>query len=1359
MNRIFYFLFFVLLPIVVNSQENDFHFKHLSTANGLSNSSVIAIEQDRQGQIWLGTRNGLNKYNGNEFVVYRNNPNDTNSISNSDILSILEDSDGYIWVGTYNGLNRYDPVKNIFKNYLHTDDINSLCNNVVICSKEMPNGEIWFGTANGISIYSKVTDDFTNIPYLKDYEGGIPFKNIQRIFLDVNHHIWIATSAGFAKLIYRKGSQFVFKQFQWKKESQSLFVQDVIQINPNILGLATKYNGFVLFNTTHEKFITNKYLEISNTLDIRVLQMSDDGNIWLGTAHGIKIITPSNKVIDVQNNNKKVGGLSQNFIKCIFKDNNESIWLGTYSGGVNIWNKTNENFIYLKNYKYDNNVVTSIVSDENSNMYIGTEGGNVTVWDPDKKEVEVLTVSGNEGIPFYPVQTLFRSSPNLLWIGVLNYGVFVYDINTKKKIPNVISDELNKYLQNTGVYAIKRSAKDVFWFGTFGKGLVKYNIKTKEFKVYGLSVGKEPHLSTNIIKTILIDSKDHVWAGGLGGLNRLIFKGDDDYVVTSYFKDAVSGDNIKTIYEDANHNIWVGTNTKGLYKFNGKDFDNVVIDKKNPVTTIYTILEDKNNNLWISCDKGIVAYNPSEKKALIYNQKNVANANEFSPNSGLKTGEFQFYFGGLEGVTSFNTKKIFKNNYVPSVILSELKIKNQSVKIEDDNKILSKNISFTKEITLTHENSNFSIKYALPNFINPESNQYAYRLKGLDESWVYTNNTEAFYTLQNPGTYFFEVKAANNDGVWNHQPTSLKIIVKPAPWRSWWALLLYVLFIVLSLYGLFWIMSSKEKLKHELEMEHIESERTKELNNAKLEFFTNISHEFRTPLTLILGPLQQILAGYNGTNLMYKKLLVIESSANHLLRLINRLMDFRKLENNQFKLEAAEGNLVKFIHEIFLSFTEYAKDGNYNYIFNSSEEVILVYYDRYKLERVFYNLISNAFRYSPKGGTIIVNIKIENNNIIVEVEDTGVGISEEFIEKIFDRFFEIPIHNKPEQNYNKGTGIGLSIANNIVKLHKGNIKVENKEAGGVIFSVKFLLGRGHLSDDEILKDFKMSDDLTQYVSQLDTSDVQLEEDVTDLISEEKKHTILLVEDNKSLRSFMKEILKNEYNILQAENGKVAFKKAKKYLPDLIVSDVIMPEIVGTELCSKIKENLKTSHIPVILLTSRTSLIYKFEGLESGADDYISKPFNLKEFKLRIKNVLESKQRLKNKFTNEEVFVPSEIAVNSLDEELLKKAFKIVEDNIANEDFDIPQFHSELGVSRSILFTKIKAWTNFTPNEFIREIRLKRAAQLLEQKKINVSQVGYKVGFRTPKYFTKCFQKKYGLTPTQYVDKFIDDIES
>ena len=909
-------------------------------------------------------------------------------------------------------------------------------------------------------------------------------------------------------------------------------------------------------------------------------------------------------------------------------------------------------------------------------------------------------------------------------------------------------------MEDVGVYTIKEYSDGDMLLGTLGKGLIKYNVTNKSFKVFDRKT-KPNGLSHPILRDVKVDSKNNIWVSTIEGLNVI----DTNGVIKNYFYDSdlKTGYGMSSIFEDSNSVIWVGTEVNGLFKFANNDFEHVDLKIDNTALIgVRSMIEDNNGNLWISsANQGIINYNPTDKKIVAYyTEKEGLPSNQFNNNASLRIGNSQLFFGGQAGAIFFDPNKLVKNDYAPQVIITDLKIKNKSISVYDDSQLLSKTISYTNRLELSHDQGNFSISFSIPNFINSSSNQYMYRLKGLENDWIKTSKHSASYTIQNSGSYIFEVKGINSDGITNDSPTTLNIVVNPTPWLSWWAFMLYGMFIFVTLYYLLNILKSKTKLKHQLDLEHIEAEQTKEVNKAKLEFFTNISHEFRTPLTLILGPLHQILENYRGSSIMYKKLKVVESSANHLLKLINRLMDFRKLENNLIKLEAAEGNIVKFLKEIYLSFSEYAKDGNYDYSFHTPVDKILVFYDRYKLERVFYNLISNAFRYTPKNGKIALRIIEGTGEISIQVEDSGVGVAKEYRDGIFERFFELSINNKPDNNYNKGTGIGLSIVKNIVDLHKGKIVVRGNENDiGSIFLVGLPLGREHLSDTEIIQNFKFSDDLSQYVNQLDVPQVILEEDILENIESKDKLTVLLVEDNKPLRKFMRDLLMKDYNILEAENGKIAFKIALKEHLDLVVSDVIMPEMTGTELCALVKEDIRTSHIPVILLTSRSSLIFKLEGLESGADDYISKPFSVSEFKLRIKNILSSISRLKQKLNSIETLHPEDIVLSSMDEQLYEKALRIVDKNVGNEQFDILFFCEELGVSRTVLFRKIKAWTDFSPKEFIQHVRLKKGAQLLEQGKINISQISYKVGFKNPKYFSKCFRKKFGKTPTDYAKTF------
>lgn len=1357
-----YILTIALLVVFIDGfcQTSKIQLKNFSTFNGLSQSSVIAIHQDTFGQMWFGTRDGLNKYDGTNFTVFRNNPSDSLSISNNDILSIEEDAKGNIWVGTYNGLNCFNPISNTFKQYFHANNKHTINNNTIWCVKEIEN-EIWVGTSNGLSIINKDKNKVLNVLSSSSVENSLTDNYVLSILHLKNGNIFIGTAKGICKLIDRKNDKFNFQQIALNNTTESFFVQDIVEDVKGNLWVGTKSNGLLYYNTTLNKFTS--YLTKIKDVDVRSLTIDKNGTLWVGTYSGVCTIDKSGTVQTVTSKHHESLDLVK--IKSIFTDKKGSVWIGTYYKGVNFWDISNVNFSNINEDSGEMALgfdVISSIEKEGENIYFGTEGGGITIINTKNNNASYINTDNATGLTSDNVKSLCLTNNELLWIGTFTGGISVYNIKTQKFENHRISKTLQELLKQAGVYSIKKGENNYLWLGTFGKGLIKYNTKSKLFEEVGIQNNSDNTLSNKRVRTILIDKNNNIWVGTQSGLNLLkVSKSNkNNYNLIHFFfdKEVVSGDDIFSVFEDSKGKIWVGTKAKGVFLFNGKSFDKVNINDENSnIISIHAIEEDSENNFWLSSNQGIIQYNPSTKKTIIYDQKDGLASNEFNDNASLKAANDRFYFGGPAGFSFFDAKKIAVNTYSPQVLLTNFFVKNELVNVSDSQNILNKTINYTKSLILSYDKANFSINFSIPNFVNSNNNQYAYRLVGLQNEWVTTTNTEANYTIQNAGTYIFEVKGANNDGIWNSIPTTLKIIVKPAPWKSGWAFALYTLLILLSLYGLAWIMKSKAKLKHELELEHIETKRSEEINNSKLQFFTNISHEFRTPLTLILGPLQQILSNYNGSNSMHKKLLVIEGSANHLLQLINRLMDFRKLENNQYTLETAEGNIVKFLHEIFLSFSEFAKDSGYTYTFNSTDDEILVYYDRYKLERVFYNLISNAFRYTPEGGIINFNVFKHNDEICIEVEDTGVGIADEYIDKIFDRFFEIAIHNHPQKSYNKGTGIGLSIAKNIVKLHKGTINVKNKKTKGVIFKVTLPLGKEHLSENEILNNFKISDDVTQYTSQLSVPEIVIDGDVSDFEINQEKFTILLVEDNKPLRSFMKNLLKKEYNILEAENGKIAMKKALKFVPDLIISDVIMPEMVGTELCAAIKENLKTSHIPVILLTSRTSLIYKVEGLESGADDYISKPFNLKEFKLRIKNLLDSTQRLKNKFSSQDTLTPSEITVSSLDEELLKKAFKIVENNISNELFDIPLFCEELGVSRTLLFTKIKAWTNFTPNEFIQEFRLKRAAQLLEQNKINVSQVCFKVGFKNPKYFSKCFQKKYGLTPTQYTNKFTNQI--
>lgn len=1361
--RGFWHIIFVLLVSAgqIQSQEIAYEFKHLNTSDGLSQTSVIAIHQDHLGRMWFGTRDGLNVYDGNSIKVYRSVASDSTSISNSDILSMVEDRDGYLWVGTHNGLNRYDPVKDEFKRYYYSKDSNSISNNIIWSLKELDNGDIWIGTYNGLSIFNKESGHFSNYYHDDQDNSSISSDYILSIEQSSNGSIWLGTSRGLTQAFFDEESNLIFKRISPDEAQDPPFIQVVSACDQNTLYVGTKGKGLLKFD-----MLSNRFLDVDNVgkdQDIRAISVGDPGAIWLGTSEGITILNNDGDAVRLSNHTYDSRSVSNNYIKSIYRDVNGSIWIGSYYGGIDFWDPANTNFITYSdqsaNRKLGYKAVSSIVSDAFKNIYIGTEGGGVTIFPHNSLEAEYINLDKYPKLKSDNIKSI-HADGNSLWLGTFDKGLIHFQLEEKRIQNDLISSSLNELLGSSGVYAIKSSDKNNLWIGSFGRGLVNYNIKTKAIKRFYKEIPEGQGLSSNYIRCLIIDQANNIWIGTQDGLNFLPFSEGSNIQqnIIKYFYDGNSntGDDVLSIYQDKSGTIWVGLRARGLFKFDGRDFIHYPLEATRSITSIYTIEEDKDNILWLGTNQGIVKLNKSDRTFKSYSQKDGLVGNEYASGASLKMNEADFYFGGAEGVSFFNSMNLSESKFAPKTILTDLRVNNELESPKRSDGILSQSLPFTSSISLAHDQSNFSIDYAMPNFISPKSNKYRYRVVGLNDNWTLTEQSRATFTIQRAGDYVFEVQGANNDGVWNQEVTSLYIEVRPPIWKSTWAYFVYALLVGLGLYWVYYSINAKTVLEHKLQLEHLSNERNKEINDAKLRFFTNISHEFRTPLTLITGPLQQILNEYKGSSLVYKQLLVIESNAKHLLLLINRLMDFRKLENKSLRLSASEGNLVKFIEEVYLSFSEYAKVNGYRYSFSKSTDYIPVYYDRAKMEQVFYNLISNAFKYTPSGGEIEVRIRMEARIAVVEIVDTGLGIDPNYRDKVFDRFFEIPHYKGKGRGQNSGTGIGLSIAKHIVDLHKGNISIHDNMEQGSVFKVQIQLGRSHLGEDQIVEDFKFSDDIELYESQ--EPYVKMDEPIklNQALLEAEKATILVVEDNVPLRFFIKELLEQDYNILEAGEGQEALNKAIKHLPDLVISDVMMPGMVGTELCSKIKSNMSTSHIPVILLTSRTSLLYKFEGLESGADDYISKPFDITEFRLRVRNLLESTKRLRNKFSDSRAFDPRKVASNSVDEELLKRAIALVEENIGNSQFDIASFCSQLGVSRTLLFTKIKAWTDHTPNEFIQEMRMKRAIQLLEQDKLNVSEISYEVGFRNPKYFSKCFNKKYGISPSGYRDKFSEN---
>ena len=1359
---------FLLLQTVVFAQEKDFAFRHLSISDGLSQSSVIAITQDQKGFLWFGTRDGLNKYDGHEFTVYKHSQKDTLSISNNDILEIITDSKGNLWVGTFNGLNRYDYRRDRFISYFNKNgDSTSLSDNSIWAICEASNGDIWVGTAQGLNRLNRQTGEFERFYHDPQDASSLSHNYVLDLYEDREGFVWVATAKGLNRVNTSNTGQVSFSRFLDQEGNGPLydhFFQSIAEDQEGNLWLGTKHGGLAKFNKNNEHIQVYRHLpgqaSSLSSNDVRSLTFNEEGRLWVGTYAGLNLLDPkTGKVRRLLSQRENPHSLPKNSVKSIYQDAHGSLWVGTYYGGVSMLDPQNSNF---KNYKYTSSseglsfdVVSALVEGPDDKVYIGTEGGGVNVLDSKTGSFSLL--AGAE-LSSHNIKSLYLEGAEKLWIGTFNAGLNILDLKSGRVNVYQVDKAIPHSISDNNVYAIARMNDSLFWVGTHGGGLNLFNKNTGRFK----HIQEKPsnQLSSNLIRNLEVDAKGNLWVGTQYGLSFLSAENIQkrNFVFKRYFYDESqqTGEDILTIFEDSQSRIWVGTNEAGLHLFNPQadafvPFNLSALSSLNS-QVVHGIREDANHHLWISSNQGLVRFNPADSSIRKFDESNGLISNEFNNGSCLRTADGQMFFGSFKGLTCFHPDSLTVNRFTPPVVLTDFKLAGQSAKAGRGEQVLKANIADTRELKLEYDQAIFAIDFAMPNYINPSNNQYAYRLKGLEENWNISRNNRATYTIQKPGTYVFEVKGANSDGFWNEQPTLLTIQVAPAPWKTWWAFLIYGLVIAVALYLLVQVLLSRSQLKHELELEHLSRERQNSLNQMKLQFFTNVSHEFRTPLTLILGPLEEIIANYRGSNTLFKQLLPIQKNANRMLRLIDQLMDFRKYENNHLQLKAAEGNIVNFVKEIYLSFSQYASLHKLDYRFHSECEEIMVWYDRDKMERVIFNLISNAFKYTPDGGKIEVVVRPLSGKAEIAVIDSGVGMAPEHMEKIFERFYEVDQYeNVFTTKYKRGTGIGLALAKGITDLHSGEIKVESTLNKGSTFTVQLLQGNQHLRDDQMIRNFKGSDDVTHY----EISAYLPEAEEVEVSAEALKNasTILVVEDNEDVRQYLKNIFCKEYKVLEASNGREGLEIALDQEPELIVSDVMMPEMDGIEFCSSIKKNIKTSHIPFILLTARTSLVFKHEGLETGADDYINKPFNVKELQIKVRNLIASRKIVREKFSSESIVKPSDIAVTSLDEELLEKALQIVEENISNELFDVATFCEELGVSRTMLFTKIKAWTNLTPNEFLRVMRMKRAAQLLEQNKLTIAQVGYKVGFKNPKYFSKCFQRHFNETPTAYAKRF------
>lgn len=1361
-----FFLFFMLTFCHSHGQENQqenqsLKFKHFSLTEGLSQSSVLCMLQDKKGFLWFGTRDGLNKYDGHEFKTYRYNPQDTNSLSNSYIRSLFEDENGNLWVGTINGLNKFIPDEEQFKRFRQTDIDNSISTNEIWAITSQGDGYLWVGTNFGLKKFNVQKGVATHFLEQNSTFKEISKNPIRSILIAKDGNVWICNTDNIDVFCPKtqKYQHYAYPQGSFK-ERKLKYAPVLYEDRDDNLWLGY-LNGLLLFNKALNVFepYNIESTGISKITDeVRSIHQDYLGNIWVGTYEGLYVIKSDKSSIShhIHDENER-NSLSHNSIYKIFEDSKGDIWIGTYAGGVNYYDR---NFDLFKHYvagtnnsKLNYKVVSSIVEDPNRNLWIATEGGGINFLNRSTGQFDYIThdEKNPNSLSADNVKSMIRTQNGDFWIGThdnglnfLNPDIRPYTFKKYKYIPNDTSS-----LSNNRVISLFEDYRKNIWIGTSGGGLNILDVSTQSIKRLDDPFNHIGKIVNNISKT---SSKDTLLIGGDRGLVKINVKTHQIVPVKYIEREQYSTSAVLCAYEDTLQNIWIATEGNGLYYYHYDSKKSIRYGMQDgmPNEVIYSILPDDFNNIWLSTNKGLSRLNLSTYQFKNFDVSDGLLSNEFNYRAFLKLKNGNLMFGGISGIDFFNPDNIEENSFVPPVSVTSILVNNKP--------FLPKN-NANKEITLKHSQNVFSFSFVALSYSQPNKNQYAYKLEGFDTDWNYIGNKKsATYTNLESGEYLFKVKASNNDGLWNEIGEAVVVNILPPPWKTWWAYLIYsiVLVIILLLIRKYTLIRIHEK--NQLKHERIEKERIKEINKMKLRFFTNISHDFRTPLTLIIGPLERMLSINAGNDFIQKQHEIMYKNASVLLQLINQLLDFRKNESGKLQLKACKNNVVPIIEDIKLTFEELAQAKQINYTFSASSDHIDVWVDKINLKKIILNLLSNAFKFTPDKGEISILIsttdqKTRNEShaqyLKIEIRDNGIGIPEKEIDFVFERFYQ----SGKGESWQSGTGIGLSLTKSLVELHHGTIEVKSIEGEGTSFIVLLPLGKNHLSENEILKEnTDNKDNASIYFEQFNylvKEQIKEKPDKEAIIIDATKPTLLLVEDNLELRSFIKNIFQKDNNILEAENGKIGLEFAQNNRVDLIISDVMMPLMDGIELCEKIKTNILTSHIPIVLLTAKTSEESKKTGYTTGADVYITKPFDPNILMLRVQNLLITRKNLIEKFKKDIILEPKELKNSCVDELFLQKAISLIEDNMSNPDFTLKVFISGLGMSRSTLYRKLKALTGLSITEFIRTIKLKRAAQLISQTQLNISEIAFDLGFNDIKHFRKSFKALFKMTPSEY----------
>lgn len=1346
--------------------------KFYSTDKELSNSLINAVYQDRKGFIWIATENGLNKFDGTRFSIYRHNATDSTSLKNNYVRTLFEDSRGNFWIGCINGLQRYDRATDNFHE-LFISRKDGRKNPHITSIIERRNGDLWIATSGQGAISLKKNSNPASFHIETELTDRIGSNYLNVIFEDSRQNLWIATEE---KGLYRYSPES--KELKSYKAPYHIAGDDVSAICEDAHGqifVGTLTKGLFRLSSRQEGNFEPILYQNRMNLNIRTLIIDTRGKLIIGTdGEGVKEYQPQQDIIVDSEINAGPFDFSKSKVHSLIEDKDHNLWLGIFQKGLILVPGISNKFDYYGYKSIHNNTIGSscvmaIHTDEQATIWIGTDNDGLYAINDQGKQLRHYThQAGNPQSVPGTILCLYEDSNQELWLGSYFDGLARINkqTGTCQDVTSLLQGNLNA--GKPKVSCIIEDKNKNLWVGTYGSGLYKINLPTQHVTYYESTRNENDDWSINRlpndwISYLLEDKEGMIWIGTYKGL-AVLNPQTDNFINYKKQNNLLPGYVVYSLLESSNGEIWAGT-SEGLVCLNKDRLTPVLFTTADglPSDIICGLAEDEKKNIWISTHQGISKLNPPEKKFINYYAGDGLQGNEFTRTAVFKDKRGKMFFGGTNGVTAFYPQDITEIKKEMNVLITGFHVANRPVKKGDksgNNVITDTAVMDTEQFTLAYNENTFSIDFSVLEFSNPDRISYQYKIKELGDEWISTQpgTNRVTYSSLKPGKYTFSVQARDHNNFSNIR--TVTIAITPPWYQTWWAKVIWGCLGALLIYALTMYILSRIRHRQEvMRQKHME-----QINEAKLQFFINISHEIRTPMTLIISPLEKLLAEHSEKQPVY---LMIYRNAQRILRLINQLMDIRKLDKGQMHLKFRETDIVGFINDLMQTFNYQAQKKNITFTFEKELEgadSLKVWIDLNNFDKVLMNVLSNAFKYTHEGGNIEVLLKTGHNDAYrgalkdyfeIDITDNGIGIDKNKIEQIFERFYQID-NDMTQSNF--GTGIGLHLSRSLVELHHGIIKAENREDGqGTRFIIRLPLGSNHLKAEELENPEETGSEPT--ISQLPKDSIYEteEENKTNEYRKPKAKTryrVLIVEDDEEIRRYIRSELDSDFRIYECTNGREGLETILKEKPDLVISDVMMPEMDGITLCRKIKQNININHIPIILLTAKSKAEDQIEGLEIGADAYIVKPFNTELLRTTISNLIANRERLRGKLVGEQQVEEkiTKIEMKSNDEILMSKVMKTINDHLADPTLNVEMLAANVGMSRVHMHRKLKELTNQSARDFIRSIRLKQAANLLREKNLSVSEVAYATGFSNLSHFSNTFRDFYGISPSEYKEQ-------